>query len=84
MGNSTNHGHSGLGETLEEPNGKKEKEEFVPLPNLTEAERREWDVILEMAGFTAAMKKRIIHEPALAKAMYNVVVAELGSSNEKS
>jgi hypothetical protein len=58
------------------------KEEFVPEPNLTEVERREFEVILELAGFTSVIKRAVIKSPTAAKAMFHAAIAELGITPE--
>ena len=59
-----------------------EKDAFIPLPNLTEFEVREFEIVLELAGFTAEIKKMIIKSPngAAAKAMLAAALAVLGVS----
>ena len=70
---------SSVGPT-EKADVKLEKEAFVPLPNLTEFEVREFELVLELAGFTADIKKMIIKSPdgAAAKAMLVAALSVLG------
>lgn len=58
------------------------REDFVP-DLLSEIERREFDVVLTHAGFTPEMKRKILHSPHTAIAMYHAAVSALSLPTER-